>query len=412
MADKTILVVGTYDTKNAELTYIASRIAALGGAVLSMDVSVLGDPETPVNYSKHQVADAAGGSIEAAVNSGSEHLAMTIMTAGAVALVGQLHRASAFDGVILLGGTMGTDLALDVCQSLPLGVPKYIVSTVAFSQIIPTERLSSDMQMILWSGGLYGLNAICKSSLSQAAGAVLGAARAVETPQGNRPVVGITSLGTSCLKYIIPLKPALESRGYEVAVFHAMGMGGMAFENIAAQGGFACVMDFAGGELGNLMLGSVVHAGPDRLLSAGRAGIPQIVAPGCMDLIDFAGTQDIPLAFKGRPIHVHNKLISNAFYNPEERRQIAREYNSRIGQSAAPVHLILPNQGIEEWDRPGGDCHDPEGLSAFMDEMRSTVSASVQCSELDCHINDAAFADTALDIFDRWVAGGQVVCAR
>ena len=127
-----------------------------------------------------------------------------------------------------------------------------------------------------------------------------------------------------------------------------------------------------------------------------------------MDLIDFAGTQDIPLAFKGRPIHVHNKLISNAFYNPEERRQIAREYNSRIGQSAAPVHLILPNQGIEEWDRPGGDCHDPEGLSTFMNEMRSTVSASVQCSELDCHINDAAFADTALDIFDRWVAGAKL----
>ena len=156
---------------------------------------------------------------------------------------------------------MGTDLALDVCQSLPLGVPKYVVSTVSFSPLIPADRLSPDIQMILWAGGLYGLNSVCKASLSQAAGAVLGASRAVEPPAMDKPVIGMTSLGSSCLSYMKLLKPALEERGYEVAIFHATGMGGMAFEKNASQGGFACVMDFALPELGNLLAGSVINAG-------------------------------------------------------------------------------------------------------------------------------------------------------
>ncbi len=408
MADKSILVVGTYDTKNDELEFMADKISALGGTVLTMDVSVLGDPEKPTDYSKHDVAEAGGSSIKAAIDSGSEHLAMQIMSNGACTLSRRLFDGGKVDGVIILGGTMGTDLALDVCQSLPIGVPKYVVSTVSFSALIPADRLSPDIQMILWAGGLYGVNAICKSSLAQAAGAVLGAARAAEPIGVAKPTVGITSLGTSCLKYIKTLKPELEKRGYEVAVFHAMGMGGMAFEQIAAQKGFVCVMDFAGCELGNLLAGSVVNAGKDRHRAAGRAGIPQIVAPGCMDLIDFAGWQDIPDRFQDRPIHTHNKLVKNTFYNADERREIARELNSRLGESPAPTHLIIPNGGIEEWDRPGGDCHDPEGLAAFLDELRTTVSLTVKSTEIDAHINDPEFCTEALTIFDAWVEAGIV----
>lgn len=408
MVDKTILVIGTYDTKNDELEFMASKIRALGGSVTTLDVSVLGDPAKPTDYSKHDVAKAGGSSIQAAVDSGSEHVAMQIMSAGACVLARQMHEESRIDGVIILGGTMGTDLALDVCQALPIGVPKYVVSTVSFSALIPAERLSPDIQMILWAGGLYGLNAICKSSLAQAAGAVLGAARAAEPAVSGRPVVGMTSLGTSCLKYVKTLKPALEERGYEVAVFHAMGMGGMAFEQIASQNGFVCVMDFAGCELGNLMAGSVVNAGKDRHRAAGRAGIPQIVAPGCMDLIDFAGWQDIPEQFKDRPIHTHNKLVKNTYYNADERCEIAREMNKRLGESKAPTHLIIPREGIEEWDRPGGDCHDAEGLAAFIGELSATVAPSVQVTELDAHINDPEFSAAALEIFDQWVADGKV----
>ena len=408
MSDKTILVVGTYDTKDDELHYMAERIRAIGGGVLSMDISVLGDPSQPTDYSKHQVAEAGGSSIQAAIDSGDENTAMQIMARGASALAARLQAEGKFDGVVILGGTMGTDAALDICQALPLGVPKYVVSTVSFSPLIEPARLSADIQMILWAGGLYGLNAVCKSSLSQAAGAVLGAARAVEPPSSDKPVVGMTSLGSSCLSYMKLLKPALEERGFEVAIFHATGMGGMAYESIAREGGFACVMDFALPELGNLLAGSVINAGEDRMLNAGAAGIPQIVAPGCLDLIDFAGWQDIPAQYQDRPFHAHNRLIKSSGLNGAERRETAREIAKRLKASDTPAHVILPNGGIEEWDKPGDVAHDPEAFAEFCDEMRAQMIAPLQFSELDCHINDQEFADKALEVFDAWMADGTI----
>lgn len=408
MSDKTILIVGTYDTKNDELQYMAERISVLGGGVLTMDISVLGDPLVPADISKHQVAEAGGSSIQLAIDSGDENTAMQIMASGASSMARELLADGKFDGVIILGGTMGTDAALDICQALPLGLPKYVVSTVSFSPLIPPERLSADIQMILWAGGLYGLNSVCKASLSQAAGAVLGAARAVEAPVGDRPVIGMTSLGSSCLKYMKLLKPALEARGFEVAIFHATGMGGMAYESIASNGGFVCVMDFALPELGNLLAGSVVNGGEDRMLNAGHAGIPQIVAPGCLDLIDFAGWQEIPPQYQDRPFHAHNRLIKSSGLNGKERRETAREIARRLKASTAPTHVILPAQGIEEWDRPGDVAHDPDALAEFCDEMRKTMTDPIRFTELDCHINDQAFANCALEIFDAWVADGTV----
>ncbi len=408
MADKTILIVGTYDTKNDELEYMAERVRALDGGVLTMDISVLGDPANPTDLSKHDVAAAAGSSIQFAIGSGDENTAMQIMAKGASKLARRLFDEGRFDGCVILGGTMGTDAALDICNALPLGVPKYVVSTVSFSPIIPAERLSADIQMILWTGGLYGLNSVCKSSLSQAAGAVLGAARAVEAPAGDRPIVGMTSLGSSCLKYMKLLKPALEERGFEVAIFHATGMGGMAYESIAAEGGFVCVMDFALPELGNLLAGSVINSGEDRMLNAGKSGIPQIVAPGCLDLIDFAGWQDIPEQYQDRPFHAHNRLIKSSALNNEERRETAREIAKRLKASDTPAHVILTNQGIEEWDKPGGAAHDADGLAAFCDEMRKVMTDPIRFTELDCHINDQAFANKALEVFDAWLADGTI----
>jgi uncharacterized protein (UPF0261 family) len=405
---KTILVIGTYDTKDEELHYICERIAAQGGKVLSMDVSVLGDPSTPTDVSKHQVAQAAGSSIQAAIDSGDENTAMQIMARGASVLTAQLYGAGKIDAMLALGGTMGTDLALDCAQALPLGVPKYVVSTVSFSPLIPADRLSPDIQMILWAGGLYGLNSICKSSLSQAAGAVLGAANAVEPPVSDRPVIGMMSLGSSCLRYMKYLRDPLQERGFEVAVFHATGMGGMAFEALARQGYFAAVMDFALPELSNLMVGSVVNAGADRLTNAGTQGIPQIVSPGCADLIDFAGWQDIPEAYSDRPFHAHNRLIKSSGLSPDERRALVRDIAARLERAKGPVHVLMPTQGVEEWDKEGAPAYDPEGLAAMVDEMGKAIKAPAELTMIDCHINDEAFADAALAILDAWIADGTV----
>lgn len=404
---RTVLVAGTYDTKDDELTYLADVIRAEGGAVLSMDVSVLGDPRHPTDVSKHEVARAAASSIGAAIECGDENHAMQIMAKGAAAKALELYREGRIDAVIVLGGTMGTDLALDLCAALPLGVPKYIVSTVAFSPLLPPDRLPADVQMILWAGGLYGLNSICKASLSQAAGAVLGAARAVEPPRRDRPLIGMTSFGKTVLRYMVTLKPALEERGFEVAVFHATGMGGRAFESLAAEGAFAAVMDFAPQEVSNHLFGGL-SAGADRMTGAGRAGIPQLVAPGCYDLVDYIGWQAPPAALADHPGHAHNRLLTSAMLTAGERRRVAQAICEKLATATAPVALILPLQGCNEWDRPGGPLHDGDGLAAFIDEIRHNCPPNVALTGIDAHINDAAFTATALAILDGWIADGTI----
>ena len=408
MTNKTILVIGTYDTKDDELGFLADVIHAQGGQVIMMDVSVLGDPSKPTDYSKHDVAQEGGSSIEAAIASGNENHAMQIMAKGAALLTARLFTDGRFDGMIVLGGTMATDLALDVCSALPLGVPKYIVSTVSFSPLIPAERLAPDTQMILWAGGLYGLNSVCKASLSQAAGAVLGAARAVQMPDPDKPLIGMTSLGTSALKYVIPLKPALEARGFEVAVFHATGMGGRAFESLAGQGAFACVFDLCTQELGNHVNGSNISAGADRLTNAGLNGTPQIVAPGCYDLVDIVGWKPLPDKWSDHMKHEHNRLLTSIVLGVDERKSVARAHSEQLAKATGPVAMLLPEHGLGEWDRAGADLHNQAGLDAFLLELENTLPSNVVAHRIDCHINDAAFADKALEVFDGWRASGLV----
>jgi uncharacterized protein (UPF0261 family) len=357
------------------------------------------------------VAEAGGCTIAEAIAAEDENIAMQIMARGAASIAARLQAKGAFDGVIVLGGSMGTDLALDLCAALPVGVPKYVVSTVSFSPMIPPERLAPDIQMILWAGGLYGLNSICKAALSQAAGAVLGAARAVEKPARDRPLIGMTSFGKTVLRYMVTLKPALEARGFEVAVFHATGMGGRAFEALAAEGTFAAVLDFAPQEVGNHLHGSAISAGPDRMTAAGRRGIPQIVSIGCYDLVDLVGWHPLPEHLKDRPAHAHNRLLTSVVMTPGERREMARTMAERLAGATGPAAFVLPVKGGNEWDRPDGPLHDAEGLAAFCDEIRRTCPPNVALTEIDAHINDPEFTEAVLAIVDGWIAEGRLAAA-
>ena len=409
---KTILVIGTFDTKDDELNFLIGRIKDQGGEVLTMDVSVLGDPSNPTDISKHEVAEAGGSTIEALIAGGEEAAAFEVMSAGSAVLTRKLHQSGKCDGMIALGGTMGTDLALDCAQALPIGVPKYIVSTVAGSALIGADRMAADVQFILWAGGLYGLNPLCKSSLSQAAGAVLGAAKAAQPPEFDRPVIGMTSLGSSCLKYMKRLHPELTERGYDVAVFHTTGMGGMAFERLTAEGAFACVMDFSLQEFVNMLNGSLVSAGQDRLTAAGKSGVPQMVAAGAADILDLAGWQDIPDRFTDRAFHPHNRLIKSVGFNIEEKIEIARAIADRLADAKGPTEFFLTKGGIEEWDRPGQPAYDPEGLAAFCEATETAMADRVSVTTLDCHINDEAFCAAVLSKLDAWVAAGLVPDGR
>ena len=408
MSQRTLLLVGTADTKSDELAYLRERVEALGHRVLLMDVGVLAAGHAPVDIGNAEVAAAAGTTLAEVAACGDENQAMTLMARGASAVARQLHAQGRVHGLLALGGTMGTDLALDVASALPLGVPKVVLSTVAHSHLIPPERITPDLIMVLWAGGLYGLNSLCRSALSQAAGAAVGAAQAALPPQRSRPLVGMTSLGKSCLRYMVDLKPALEARGYEVAVFHTTGMGGRAFEALAAEGAFCAVMDFSLQELANHVGGSVVTAGPDRLTGAGRRGTPQIVAPGAVDMVDFAAWAPVPAPLADRPAHKHNRLIASATSAPGLRQRIARTIAQRLATAEGPTCLLLPLRGVEQWDRPGEPLHDAKGLQAFLSAMRGALDPRTRCIEVDAHINDAAFCSAALQVFDAWVGDGRV----
>ncbi|MXY33476.1 MAG: UPF0261 family protein [Boseongicola sp. SB0664_bin_43] len=405
---RTILVIGTYDTKDAELGFVCDRIRRLGGNVISMDVSVLGDPDAPTDISKHEVAAAAGKTIQDAIDSGDENHAMQIMAQGAAKLTADLHATGRIHGMLAMGGTMGTDLALDCARALPIGVPKYVISTVAFSALIPPERLSADIQMILWAGGLYGLNDICMATLSQAAGAVWGAAQAVVAPDPDRPVIGMVSFGSSALQYMVHLRQPLTDRGFSLAVFHGTGMGGMAMESLADQGYFACVLELAVAEIGNLMVGSVVNAGAHRMTAAGRRGTPIIAAPGFGDMIDFAAWQPVPERFRDRQFHAHNRLIASAALTAEERCELAREVAGRLKDSKGPVQFILPTHGIHAWDTEGMPAHDPEALGAMVEAYKAEMTAPVELTVMECHINDLAFSEKVVEIIDGWIADGTI----
>ena len=403
-----ILLIGTGDTKADELLFMSECIARAGGRTIMMDISVLGDPPYQPAHDKHAVAAAAETTIAAIASSGDENSAMSLMATGAANLARELAARDAIDGVIAIGGTMGTDVA----QALPLGLPKLIVSTVAFSHLIPPERIAADLMMILWAGGLYGLNGTCTAVLSQACGAIVGAAKSAIKPRKDRPLVAITSLGKSCLRYMVELKPQLEQRGYEVVVFHTTGMGGRAMESIAAQGGFAAVLDLSLQEVANQLTGSVVNSGADRLENAGKAGIPQIVAPGAIDMVDFPAWLGVPSELSDRPFHAHNRLLASATSGADDRRRIAGAIADKLSRASAPVAFVLPAGGIQQWDREGEALHDPDALAAFVDAMRSAVRPPVELHEIKDHINSTAFNETVLAIFDRWVAAGIVPAGR
>jgi len=403
-----ILLIGTADTKADELLYLKSCIEKVGGTALIMDVGVLGDPPFTPEFSKHDVAAAIGITNADIIALGDEHKAMMRQAEAATALAVDLERAGKIDGMLAIGGSMATDLALDVADALPLGTPKVIVSTIAFSPVIPPQRIPPDAMMLLWAGGLYGLNSVCRSVLSQAAGAAVGAVQSRELPNSDKPLVGMTSLGSSSLKYMLHLKPEIESRGFELAVFHTTGMGGRALESLSKKGQLAAVMDFSLIEVSNEVQGSVVSAGADRLEAAGQAGVPQIVAPGGVTLVDLQTWKEVPERFADREIHVHNRLIACAKLNREERVQAAETIAAKLMKATGPTAFIMPQKGIDEWDKEGGPFKDDEGLAAFADTIRGSVGPPVDLVELNAHINDEEFATAVLEIFDGWIDAGKI----
>ena len=399
---KRIAIIGTLDTKGEEIRYIKQRIEEQGHQAIVIDVGVLGEVPFEPTITRYQVAEASGVGLDKIAAFAEESEAMNAMAEGASKVVEELYSSDKLDGAVAIGGSMGTALGLTVMKVLPIGVPKLILSTIAFTPLITSEVVSGDLMMLHWVAGFWGINDISRRVLDVAAGAISGSAKLYSRQKINeKPIVGITSLGMVACKYLYWLKPALEQKGYEVAVFYVSGTGGRVFEQAIAEGSICAALDLATIELGDQVCGGICSAGAHRLEAAGKKGIPQIIAPGCIDWFRWETPKPLPRKFANRTKRVHNPLVSVINTLPKEKATIAKLIADKLNQATGPAAVVVPMGGFSELDKPGGFSYDPRGREAFRRVLKANLKPEVKMVELDANINDPSFADSVMSLLDE-----------
>jgi uncharacterized protein (UPF0261 family) len=402
---KKIAVIGTLDTRGAEIEYLRDRIEERGHTAVVIDIGVLGGVPFMPAFTRDAVAAAAGTTIKDIIALNHEGRALSAMAKGASAIVKNLYSEERLDGAVAAGGSMTTSTALEIMAALPMGVPKLIVSTIAFSPLVKPDWICADLAMMLWPAGLFGLNSISCSALDRAAGAISGAVESCVRPdKGRKKMVGITSLGTSQLTYIRALKPALEERGYDVAVFHSVGMGGKAFEQAISDGLVDFAMDLSLVELlDQINGGATATSGTEhRMEAAGRVGIPQIVAAGAISNFFWFSGVPLPPQFQDRKHYRHNQLLTIVVASTEEKARLGKLVADRLNKATGPTTVVVPLLGSIEGDRnPKSPFHDPRGGEAFCRALKARLRSDIKVVELNAHANDAAFSDMVLQLFDE-----------
>lgn len=391
----TILLIGTLDTKGEESRYVRDLIRGAGLRTLVLDAGVLGEPAFAPDVSAGEVAAAAGVSLEALRQRGDRGEAVDAMIAGVRALVPRLHAEGRFDGVLGLGGGGGTTIATAAMRELPVGLPKLMVSTVAAGDIRPYIGVS-DITMMYSVVDIAGLNPFSRRILANAAGAIRGMVEQHCPEAPDRPLIAASMFGvtTPCVDRI---RERLDAAGYELLVFHATGSGGRAMERLIESGYVVGVADVTTTEWCDEVVGGVLSAGPERLSAAARAGVPQVVSCGALDMVNFHAESTVPERFRGRTLYRHNPNVTLMRTTPQECVEIASRIAEMLNQARGPTTVLLPLRGVSALDREGQPFHDPAADAALFDTLRATLRPEVRVIELDLHLNDAAFADAVVE---------------
>ncbi len=388
---KSILIIGTLDTKGVEFAYIRDLIQARGHRTVVLDAGVSGDPAFAPEITAEQVAAAGGSSLAALRAAGDRGAALEVMGRGARALAMAEHAAGRVDGVISLGGSGGTSIATHAMLGLPVGLPKVMVSTMASGNVAPYVDVK-DVTLMYSVVDVAGLNRLSRRILANAAGAVCGMVEQV-VPQGeDRPLITATMFGvtTPC---VTAVREHLEAAGYEVLVFHATGSGGRAMESLIDGGFITGVADITTTEWCDELVGGVLSAGPHRLEAAARKGLPQVVSLGALDMVNFGGIESVPEAFKGRTLYKHNPTVTLMRTTPEECAQLGKIIAEKLNATTGPTVLFVPLKGVSMIDAVGQPFYSAEADAALFEALRQTVDRTrVELVELDLHINDPAFA--------------------
>ncbi len=396
-AAKTIALIGTFDTKGEEFSFLRDRIERAGLQTLMIDVGVLGSPPFAADISQAEVAAAANEDLAALQKERDRGRSVTAMALGATVIVARLHAQGAINGVAALGGSAGTTIATAAMRVLPYGFPKLMVSTLAAGDIKPYVGIK-DICMMPSVLDISGLNHVSRRILNSAAGAICGMVAAEPAPTSeDKAVIAATMFGvtTPC---VTAARRMLEERGYEVLVFHATGTGGQTMEQLIEDGAIQAVLDLTTTELADELVGGVMSAGPSRLEAAGRKGIPQLVCPGAIDMVNFGPVETVPVQFRRRQLYVHNPTVTLMRTTPEECAEIGRITATRLNRALGPVTVLIPLQGVSAIDRVGGPFHSPEALNSYCRAVKANLSSGINLVELDAHINDESFARAAADL--------------
>jgi uncharacterized protein (UPF0261 family) len=394
----TVVLVGTLDTKGAENEFVRDRLLAAGVDVLVVDTGVLEPPGFPPDITRQEVAAAAGADFEALAAARDRGAAITAMASGAEAVVRRLHEEGRLDGALALGGTGGTSIATRAFRALPLGVPKLVVSTAASGNTADYIR-ETDLILMPSVTDIAGLNRISTRILANAAAAVAGMVTAAPLPAAaaGRPMVAASMFGvtTPC---ITRARARLETLGYEVLVFHMTGTGGRTLESLAAQGLLAGVLDATTTELADELVGGIFSAGPDRLSAAGKAGIPQVVSVGALDMVNFGPMDTVPAEFKDRNLYVHNPITTLMRTTAEENTELGTRLARRLNAATGPTSLFLPLRGVSAIDVDGAPFRDEAADRALFGAIQDELDTErVELVELDTDVNDDRFADAMAD---------------
>jgi uncharacterized protein (UPF0261 family) len=388
----TVVLLGTLDTKGHEYAFLRDRVVEHGVDVLLVDAGVVGEPLAAPDVTREEVAAAAGVDVNELAEAGDRGAAVETMARGAAVIVKRLHAEGRLDAIGGLGGSGGSALVTHAMRQLPIGVPKLMVSTVASGDTSPYVG-SVDVTMMYSVVDIAGVNRVSARIMTNAAGALVGMAGATVPPLGDeRPIVLASMFGVTT-PAVTTARERLEELGYEVLVFHQTGAGGGSMEKLLEAGFAVGSLDVTTTEFCDQVAGGVLAAVPERLESAGRAGIPQVVSLGALDMVNFGPMESVPERYRDRNLYVHNPTITLMRTTPEECREIGRIVAGKLNAATGPTVLYVPLRGVSMIAVEGQVFHDPEADAALFSTLRDEVDASkVEVHEVDADVNDPEFA--------------------
>jgi uncharacterized protein (UPF0261 family) len=390
---KSVVIVAALDTKGEEARFLRDLIAQQNAEPMVVDIGVLGSPTIPADIGRAEVARAGGEDLTELVRSEDKSRAMAAMTRGAAIIAAQLYGEGRLDGIVGLGGSAGTTIASSAMRALPVGVPKLIVSTIASGDTRPFVG-TKDIAMMYSVVDVAGINRLSGRVLANAAAAIAGMVNAIVPELPERPLLAASMFGntTACVDRA---RGTLEGAGYEVLVFHATGAGGQTMEGLIADGFIEGVLDVTTTEWADELCGGIFGAGPGRLDAAGAAGIPQVIAPGCLDMVNFGPPETVPDRYRERRFYHWNPSVTLMRTTPDENAKLGRILAEKANAATGPVAILLPLKGVSQLDSPGGEFWWPEANQALFDAIHRHIRPDIPVVELDQNVNDPAFADRA-----------------